>query len=51
MARIAAIASLVIVGVIVADLIANPNGVKAASSGVTGIETPALNALLGVPTK
>ena len=45
--RIAAITSLVIVGVIIADLLTHPEGVKAASSGIVGIERPALNALLG----
>jgi hypothetical protein len=45
--RIAAITSLVIVGVIIADLLTHPQGVQAASAGITGIERPALNALLG----
>jgi len=45
--RIAAITSLVIIGVIVADILTHPAGVNAASSGITGIERPALNALLG----
>ena len=47
MGRIASIASLVIIGVIIADIIANPTGTAAASAGVTGIVKPSLNALLG----
>jgi len=47
MARIASIVSLVIVGVIVADILTHPQGVAAASSGATSISKPALNALLG----
>ena len=49
--RIAAIASLVVVGVIIADIIANPKGTAAASSGIANIEKPALNALLGATSK
>ena len=45
--RIAAIASLVVIGVIVADILTHPAGVNAASAGITGIEKPALNSLLG----
>ena len=45
--RIAAIASLVVVGVIIADIITHPAGTAAASSGIVGVEKPALNALLG----
>lgn len=45
--RIASIAALVIGGVILADIIANPAGTAAASNGITGVEKPALNALLG----
>lgn len=47
MARIASIVSLVIVGVIIADVLTHADGVKAASAGFAGIERPALNALLG----
>ena len=49
MARIASIAALVIMGVVVADILTHPAGVKAASSGFIGVERPALNALLGNP--
>jgi hypothetical protein len=45
--RIAAIASLVVIGVIVADILTHPAGTNAASAGIIGIERPALNALLG----
>lgn len=45
--RIASLASLVVVGVILADIWHNPGGTQAASAGVAGVETPALNALLG----
>ena len=45
--RIAAIGSLVVVGVIIADIITHPAGTTAASGGIVGIEKPALNALLG----
>lgn len=47
MARIGSIISLVTIGVIIADVLTHPQGVAAASSGFTGIEKPALNALLG----
>jgi hypothetical protein len=45
--RIASIASLVVIGVIVADVLIHPSGTNAASQGVVGVEKPALNALLG----
>lgn len=47
MSRIASIVTLVIIGVVVADVLTHPSGVSAASKGFAGIETPALNALLG----
>ena len=47
MGRIFAIASAVVVGVIIADVLTHPDGVRAASAGIVGIERPALNALLG----
>lgn len=47
MARIASITALVIVGVIIADVLTHPQGVAAASQGFTGVEKPALSALLG----
>jgi hypothetical protein len=50
MARFASIASLVVIGVIIADILTHPQGVKAASSGITGVVRPSLNALLGQPS-
>lgn len=47
MARFAAIATMIIGGIIVADILTHPQGVSAASSGFVGAERPALNALLG----
>jgi hypothetical protein len=48
--RVAAIASLVVIGVIIADVLIHPQGTAAASQGAVGIEKPALNALLGAPS-
>ena len=45
--RIASITSLVIVGVIIADILIHPAGTQAASQGIVGVTKPALNALLG----
>lgn len=45
--RIAAIASLVVIGVVIADILTHPQGTAAASQGIVGVEKPALNALLG----
>lgn len=47
MAKFLTLGALVVWGVIIADIIANPGGTQAASSGIQGIEKPALNALLG----
>ena len=47
MSRIASVVTLIVIGVVVADILTHPAGVKAASSGFSGIEKPALNALLG----
>lgn len=47
MSRIASIASLTIIGIIIADVLIHPQGVAAASKGFAGITTPAFNALLG----
>ncbi len=38
---------LVIGGIIVADIIIHPTGTRAAAGGISGIENPAFNALLG----
>jgi hypothetical protein len=50
MARIASIAALVVIGVIIADILIHPTGTQAASAGTASIEKPALNALLGSPS-
>ena len=42
---------LVIVGVIVADFVANPTGTNAIASGIQGIFGTALGGLLGQPPK
>ena len=47
MARIAAIATLIVTGVIIADVLTHPGGVAAASSGVNQIAGTSFNALLG----
>lgn len=47
MGKFAAIASLVVVGVIIADVLQNPKGTAAASTGVSTITKPAFSALLG----
>jgi len=48
MARIASIASLVIIGVIIADLVTHASGVTQATNAVSsGVVRPSLNALLG----
>ena len=48
MARIASIASLVIIGVIIADLVTHAQGVTQATGAVSsGVVRPSLNALLG----
>ena len=48
MARFASIATLVIIGVIIADLVTHADGVvKATNAASSGIIQPSLNALLG----
>jgi hypothetical protein len=42
-----ALLGLIVIGVIVADFVANPNGTKAAAQGLVDVEKPTLNALLG----
>jgi hypothetical protein len=48
MGRIFAIATLVITGVIIADILTHPEGVRAASSGFNTLAGSSFNALLGV---
>jgi len=47
MARIASIASLVVIGVIIADILTHPTGVAAASQGIGTVTGQSFNALLG----
>jgi hypothetical protein len=42
-----ALAGLVVVGVIIANLTIHPEGTKAIANGFVSIEKPSLNALLG----
>jgi hypothetical protein len=44
------LAALVVMGIIGADLIANPTGTTAAGNAVVSIEKPTFNALLGKST-
>jgi hypothetical protein len=45
------LATLVVVGVMLASLEANPKGTTAAANGIVSIEKPGLNALLGSTSK
>jgi hypothetical protein len=47
MSKWVSIVALVIGGIIVADILIHPSGTSAASKGITGVESPAFNALLG----
>ena len=47
MARFITFGLVVVYGVIIADVLIHPAGTAAASSGIAGVEKPALNALLG----
>lgn len=47
-ARIFALATFVVGGIIVADILIHPQGTSAASSGIVGVEKPAIQGLLGV---
>ncbi len=49
--RIAAIGTLVIGGIILADILTHPAGVTAASQGVSTVTSPAYAALLGGSNK
>lgn len=50
MSKFFALASLVVGGIIVADILIHPAGTAAASNGLIGILTPSINGLLGSPT-
>jgi hypothetical protein len=41
------LAGLIVVGVIIADLIANPNGTKAAGNAINNLATTSVSGLLG----
>ena len=47
MHRFWSLAALVVGGIIVADILIHPQGTQAASTGITGVTTPAFGALLG----
>lgn len=47
MGKFFALATLVVFGVIAADVLTHPSGTAAAASGITGILTPTYSALLG----
>lgn len=47
MSKFFAIGTLVIVGVIIADILTHPSGTQAATNGITSILTPTYGALLG----
>jgi hypothetical protein len=42
-----ALAGLVVVGIIVADLVTHPNGTKAAANGINNIAKTSVSGLLG----
>lgn len=46
-ANLLALAGLVVVGVIIADVLIHPEGTKAAATGLVNLEKPTLSALLG----
>jgi len=47
MSKFFSLAALVVGGIIVADILTHPSGTAAASKGLSGITTPAINGLLG----
>lgn len=49
--RIAAAFTLIVVGVIVADILIHPDGTTAAANGVASILKPSYSALLGTAPK
>lgn len=46
-----ALGTLVIVGVIIADILIHPDGTKAAATGVANVLKPTYSALLGTPPR
>jgi hypothetical protein len=47
-AKIFGLGALVVGGIMLADVLIHPQGVKAASAGIASIATPAESSLLGV---
>lgn len=45
--KVASTIALVIFGIVIADILTHPAGVSATSAGITQIEKPTFNALLG----
>jgi hypothetical protein len=50
MSKIFGLLTLAIGGIIVADILIHPAGTKAASTGVTNLQRPWINGLLGQPS-
>lgn len=50
MSKIFGLLSLAIGGMIVADILIHPVGTAAASKGITNIQRPIFNAILGTPS-
>lgn len=46
--KVFGLATLVVTGIIVADILIHPAGTTAASQGIRGLEVPAFKSLLGV---
>lgn len=46
-ARIAGAFTLIVIGIIVADILIHPEGTKQAANGISSILTPTYSALLG----
>jgi len=50
MSKFVGIISLMVGGIIVADILIHPAGTKAATTGVTNLSRPWINGLLGTPS-
>ena len=51
MSRFFGLLTLVVGGIVVADILIHPTGTAAAAGGITSTTKPLVNALLGQPTK
>jgi hypothetical protein len=49
-AKIFVLAGAVVTGIVLADILIHPQGTTAAGNAIVGVEKPAANALLGVPS-